>query len=319
MKRIILPGGSGFLGQALAAYFLTDKWDVVILTRSPRPRSDGAREIQWDGCRLGVWRQELEGAAAVVNLTGKSVNCRYNARNRTEILESRVRSTQVLGKAISRCATAPAVWLNASTATVYKHTFGEPWDETGAMDAAAEAHDAFSVEVAKAWEAALEESAAPRTRKIAMRMSMVLGKHRNSVFPVLRRLARLGLGGRMGSGEQFVSWIHVADYCNAIEWMINHDELSGPVNVTAPNPVPNREMMRLLRKVCGVPFGLPAALWMLEVGAFFLRTETELIIKSRRVIPGRLLKSGFRFAFPTLEEAFKDLADNLAGEGALTG
>jgi uncharacterized protein (TIGR01777 family) len=309
MKRLILAGGSGFLGQALAAHFLRAKWDVVVLTRSPGRRMDGLREFQWDGCALGPWRQELEGAAAVVNLTGRSVNCRYNARNRKEILESRVHATRVIGQAIARCASPPPVWLNAATATVYKHTFGEPWDESGAMEAAAEAIDAFSVEVAKAWEAALAEAPTPRTRKVAMRMALVLGSGRNSVFPKLRRLVRLGLGGRMGSGRQYVSWIHVSDYCRAVEWIISHNELSGPVNVTAPNPLPNRDMMRLLRRVCRVPFGLPATYWMLEFGALILGTETELIIKSRRVIPARLLKSGFAFEYPTLEGAFKDLAN----------
>jgi len=307
--RLILAGGSGFLGQALAAHFQSAHWEIVVLTRSPKARSDGVGEVQWDAGTLGGWTEPLEGADAVVNVTGRSVNCRYNARNRKEILESRVHSTRVLGEAIGRCANPPPVWLNASTATVYKHTFGEPWDETGAMEPAAEAKDAFSVEVAKAWEAALEEAATPRTRKVAMRMALVLGMGRNSVFPVLRRLARLGLGGKMGSGRQYVSWIHVADYCRAVEWIIAHHELSGPVNVVAPNPVPNREMMRLLRKACGVQSGLPATNWMLEIGAFFLRTETELIIKSRRVIPGRLLKSGFCYEFPILEAAFRNLAD----------
>jgi hypothetical protein len=307
MKRIILAGGSGFLGQALAEHFLKNKWEVVILTRSPRERADVAREVQWDGCQVGSWQRELEGAAAVINLTGKSVNCRYTARNRKEILESRVLSTRVIGEAIGRCANPPPVWLNAGTATVYKHTFGPAWDETGEMDPVAEAKDAFSVEVAKAWEAALDAAQTPRTRKVAMRMAMVFGRGRNSVFPVLRRLARFGLGGKMGSGKQFVSWIHVADYCRVVEWLLRHDELAGPVNVTAPGPVPNAEMMRILRKACGVPFGLPATEWMLEVGAFFLRTETELLIKSRRVIPGRLLKSGFGFQFPTIEGAFGDL------------
>ncbi|HEX3718776.1 MAG TPA: TIGR01777 family oxidoreductase [Verrucomicrobiae bacterium] len=307
MKRIILAGGSGFLGQALAEHFLKNKWEVVILTRSPRERTDVAREVQWDGCQVGSWQRELERAVAVINLTGKSVNCRYTARNRKEILESRVFSTRVIGEAIGRCADPPPVWLNAGTATVYKHTFGPAWDETGAMDSVAEAKDAFSVEVAKAWEAALDAAQAPRTRKVAMRMAMVFGRGRNSVFPVLRRLARFGLGGKMGSGKQFVSWIHVEDYCRVVEWILGNDELVGPVNVTAPGPVPNAEMMRILRKACGVPFGLPATEWMLEVGAFFLRTETELLIKSRRVVPGRLLKSGFGFQFPTIEEAFGEL------------
>jgi uncharacterized protein (TIGR01777 family) len=309
MKRIILAGGSGFLGRALAAHFLKANWDVVILTRSPNQAGGAARESAWDACTVSSWRRELEGATAVVNLTGKSVDCRYNARNRREILASRVNSTRVLGEAISRCAQPPQVWLNASTATIYKHTFEGPWDERGEIGATPEAKDAVSVDVARAWEDTLGDAQTPRTRKLAMRMAMVLGMGKNSVFPVLHRLVRLGLGGKMGSGHQFVSWIHEVDYCRAVEWLISHDQILGPVNLTAPNPLPNREMMKTLRRVCRAPFGLPATNWMLEVGAFFLRTETELIIKSRRVIPRRLLESGFHFQFPSICEAFAELSN----------
>jgi uncharacterized protein (TIGR01777 family) len=307
-RRIVLAGGSGFLGRALAGHFQSAGWDVVILTRTPNPNGGDVREAQWDGCTLGAWSAELDGARAVVNLTGRSVNCRYNAANRREILESRVNATRVVGEAIARCAAPPGVWLNASTATVYKHTFGAAWDESGLIEAAAEAKDAFSVEVAEAWEAALSNADTPRARKVAMRMGMVVGLDKNSVFPVLRRLVRLGLGGRMGDGRQYVTWMHVADYCRAVEWLIDHDALSGAVNVVAPNPVTNADMMRILRQIYGAPFGLSAAEWMLEIGAFVMRTETELILKSRRVVPGRLMKSGFSFKFPTLEEAFRDLA-----------
>jgi uncharacterized protein len=306
-KRIVIAGGSGLLGQALARHFLNTDWDVIILTRSPGQSGLLGRQVGWDADTLGDWTREVESAAAVINLTGKSVNCRYTAQNRKEILGSRVNSTRVLGQAIGRCAEPPQVWLNASTATVYRHTLGEPWDETGQTEATVEAKDRFSVEVAWAWERALNEASTARTRKVAMRTAMVLGLGKNSVFPVLRRLARLGLGGRMGSGRQFVSWIHEADYCRSVEWMIAHHDFEGPVNLVAPNPLPNAEMMRTLRQVCGVPFGLPATDWMLEAGAFVLRTETELLIKSRRVIPGRLLQSSFAFEFPAIREAFEDL------------
>ena len=264
--------------------------------------------MAWDARTLGLWQPALDGAAALVNLTGKSVNCRYNQRNRAEILDSRVDSTRVLGEAIGQCAHPPPVWLNAGTATIYRHTFGPAWDEQGERDPVAEAKDAFSVEVATLWENALEQARTPRTRKIVLRMAMVLGAADNSVFPVLRRLVRLGLGGRMGDGRQFVSWIHEADFCRAVEWLIAHADLAGPVNLTAPNPLTNSDMMKTLRQVCHVPIGLPAANWMLEVGAFLLRTETELIIKSRRVVPRRLLESGFQFQFPTIREAFENLA-----------
>jgi uncharacterized protein (TIGR01777 family) len=306
-KRIILAGGSGYVGQALAKYFLDRQWDVVVLTRSPGRIGAIGRQVDWDARTQGHWQAELEGATAVINLAGKSVNCRYTAQNRKEILESRVDSTRVLGDAITRCLPPPQVWLNASTATIYKHTFDQAWDEAGEIAATPEAKDAFSVEVGKAWEHALDNAKTPHTRKIAMRMAMVLGHGSNSVFPVLRRLVRLGLGGKMGSGRQFVSWIHEEDFCRAVEWLINHPEIRGPVNLTAPNPLSNLEMMSTLRRVCRVPFGLAASNWMLELGAFFLRTETELLIKSRRVIPRRLMESGFKFQFRTIREAFENL------------
>ena len=308
-SKIILAGGSGFLGGELAKHFSALGWQVVILTRSPKSRTDGVREVAWDTKSLGDWAQELEGATAVVNLTGRSVDCRYTAKNRRDIMESRVNSTRVVGEAIAQCKTPPRVWLNSSTATVYTHTFGKPHDESSQdMDSAVDAKDAFSVEVAQAWERTLNEANTPQTRKVALRTSMVFGLGRNSVFPVLRRLTKLGLGGRQGSGNQFVSWIHIEDFCRAIEWIIAHDDLAGPINQCAPNPLPNREMMKTFRDVCGMPIGLPATEWMLEIGAFFLRTETELIFKSRRVVPGRLLGSGFKFKF----EHFKSAIENLS-------
>ncbi len=307
MKRLLLAGGSGFLGTVLAEYFQQIGYDVAILTRSPRSRANGVREVAWDAGSPGEWVRELEGAAAVANLTGRSVDCRYHARNRKEILDSRIRSTHAIGEAIARCESPPAVWLNASTATIYKHTFGPAWDESGEIGATREAKDAFSIEVATAWEHAFNEASTPETRKVALRSSMVLGLGRNSVFPALRRLARFGLGGKMGNGRQFVSWIHQTDFCRAIEWIVTHPQLTGPINVAAPNPVSNTETMTIFRKVCGLPFGLPAIEWLLEFGAFFLRTETELIIKSRRVIPRCLLESGFEFYFPHLREAVEDL------------
>lgn len=307
MKRIVLAGGSGFLGGALAKHFLAKGHDVVILTRTPRVTANGAREIGWDGQTVGDWAKELEGAEGLINLAGRSVNCRYHNRNRRLILDSRVNSTRVLGEAIAGCATPPRVWMNSSTGTIYKHTFGRPWDESGAIGGTPEAKDEFSVQVARAWEAAFAEAQAPATRKIVLRSAMILGQGANSVFPVLRRLARVGLGGAMGNGRQFVSWIHEDDFCRAIDWLLAHDELDGVVNVAAPNPVPNAEMMRTLRAVCRVPVGLPATRWLLEVGAFFLRTETELTIKSRRVIPGRLVAAGFSFRFPHLKGAIENL------------
>lgn len=310
--RIILPGGSGFLGSALAKHFGARGWSVVILTRSPKPRGDGVREVAWDGRTSGNWTRQLDGAAAIVNLAGRSVDCRYHSRNRRQIMESRVDSTRVLGEAIGRCPNPPRVWLNSSTATIYQHTFGPAWDESGAIGATPEAKDAFSIEVATAWERAFREVPTPRTRKVVLRVAMVLGLGPNSVFPMLRRLTRFGLGGRMASGQQYVSWIHEIDFCRAVDWLIEHDELIGPVNLAAPNPVSNREMMATLRELIDASFGLPAPTWMLEIGAFLLRTETELILKSRRVVPGKLVSSGFAFHFAQMREAMADLVERAA-------
>ncbi len=305
-RRIILAGGSGFLGQVLRDHFLSQGCEVVVFTRSPRDGADRVRQCYWDGRTADEWARELDGAEVLINLAGRSVDCRYTAHNRRLMMDSRVESTRVLGEAIARCENPPKVWLNSSTATIYKHTFGPAWDEAGEIGATPEARDAFSVEIAKAWEQAFDAALTPRTRKVALRMAMVIGQGKNSVFPVLCRLARCGLGGQMGSGRQYVSWIHEADLCRAIDWIAEQDEILGPVNLAAPTPVKNCEMMSAVRELCGVPFGLPAAEWMLEVGAFFLRTETELIIKSRRVVPGRLLAAGFRFRFEQIREALAE-------------
>ena len=305
-KKIIIAGGSGFLGNALAKTFLAQRCEVVVLTRSPRERTDGAKEISWDAKSVGDWSKCLDGAEAVINLAGKSVDCRYTEANRQAIIASRVDSTRVIGEAIAKCQTPPRVWLNSSSATLYKHTFTTPMDEAGETGATPEANDAFSIEVIRQWERALDEAHTPNTRKVALRITLVFGRD-GGVFPVLHRLTRFGLGGKMGSGKQFVSWIHVADFCRAVEWLVAHDDLSGAINLAAPNPLPNRELARRLREASGVPFGLPASEWMLEVGAFFIRTETELMLKSRYVVPGKLLASGFKFEFSELRGALADL------------
>jgi uncharacterized protein (TIGR01777 family) len=305
--RIILAGGSGFLGGVLADYFAAKDFDVVILTRTPRPRVGRIQTVLWDGVTVRDWFAELEGARALVNLAGVSVNCRYHARNRRCMLDSRLHSTRVLGEAMGRCAHAPPVWLNSSTATIYRHTFGPAWDEAGEIGGCAEAKDLFSVHVAKEWERVFNDAHTPRTRKVALRSAMVLGHAGNSVLPNLLRLGRLGLGGSLAGGKQFVSWIHQEDFCRAVNWIIDHEVLQGPVNLAAPNPVTNAALMAAVRKVCRMPLGLPAPRWLLEIGAFFLRTETELIIKSRRVIPGKLLAGGFNFRHPLLLPALEQL------------
>ena len=304
---IVLAGGSGFLGRLLSGHLASSGYEVVVLSRSPSGNG-GATTVAWDGETIGPWREYIKGARAVVNLAGRSVNCRYTRANRREILQSRLRSTRVLGEAIAHCDDPPPVWLNASTATIYKHSLDEPNDDlTGEIGATPEAKDAFSVEVAVAWERELAEAPTPATRKVALRAAMVLFPEKGGVFDVLRRLVRLRLGGTMGSGDQYVSWIVDDDFCRAVEFLIQHDDIDGPVNLAAPNPVTNRALMRTLRRLCGVRVGLPATRWMLEAGALFLRTETELVIKSRNVIPTRLLDAGFEFHYPDIESAASEL------------
>jgi uncharacterized protein (TIGR01777 family) len=269
--------------------------------------------VYWDGKSVGDWAGELNGADAVVNLAGQSVNCRYHARNRRRILESRVGSTLALGEAIRACSRPPRVWLNSSTATLYKHSFDRPMDEaSGVIAGTPEAKDQFSVEVGQAWEAAMAETSTPNTRKVALRTAMVFGVGSGGVYRVLRRLASCGFGGAMAGGRQYVSWIHETDFCRAVEWLFANGECAGPVNLAAPRPLTNREMMRTVRRACGMPIGLPAAGWMLNIGAVLLRTETELMIKSRRVVPGRLTAAGFRFLYSELGSAVKELEERLA-------
>jgi uncharacterized protein (TIGR01777 family) len=311
-NRIVVAGGSGFIGRLLTDSLVSRNNDVVVLTRSPRPASQSIRQVGWDGLTLGDWERELDGASAVINLAGRSVNCRYNERNRREILESRVDSTRVIGEAIARCNTPPPVWLNASTATIYKHIFDQPMDEaTGIIGATPEAKDKFSIEVARSWEETLDKAPTPATRKVAMRTAMVFAASKGGAYRVLRGLTRWGLGGAVASGRQFISWIHEVDLCRAVEWLIQRNDFSGAVNLASPNPITHREMMRIIRRECGVPFGLPATRRMLEFATFVHRTEAELIIKSRRVVPGRFLAAGFQFRFPRMEDAVREIESRL--------
>jgi uncharacterized protein (TIGR01777 family) len=307
--KIVIPGGSGQVGTVLARAFQADGHDVVVLSRHPRVQP--WRVVGWDGVRLGAWRGEIDGSDVVINLTGRSVNCRYTASNRREILESRVLSTRAVGQAIAEAARPPRVWLQASTATIYAHRYDGTNDErTGVLgggESSAPSSWRFSIDVARAWERAFDEVRLPRTRKVALRSAMTLSPDPGGVFDTLVGLVRRGLGGSAGDGRQFMSWIHYEDFVAAIRWLIEHDEVDGVVNVAAPDPLPNAEFMRLLRDAAGVAIGLPANKWMLEIGAVFMRTETELILKSRRVVPTRLLEHGFTFAFPIWRDAVLDL------------
>lgn len=307
--KIIIPGGTGQVGTILARAFQTDGHEVVIFSR--KAEKSNWRVVQWDAETLGDWTGEFENADVIINLAGRSVNCRYTPENRRQILESRVKSTKIVGEAIVKAANPPRVWLQASTATIYAHRFEAPNDELTGIIGGSEpdAPDTwnFSIDVAKAWERAANQSETPRTRKVLLRSAMTMSPDREGIFDTLLGLVRRGLGGTSGDGRQYISWIHDADFVNAIYHLIEHEEMSGAVNLAAPNPLPNRDFMRILREAWGTKIGLPATKLMLEIGAFFMRTETELVLKSRRVVPTRLLESGFEFKFPTWENAARDL------------
>jgi uncharacterized protein (TIGR01777 family) len=308
--KIIIAGGTGQVGAVLARAFHRDGHSVVVLSRNPK--SAAWPIIQWDGRSIGPWVEHLEGADVVINLAGRSVNCRYGAENRRTIMDSRVDSTRVIGQAIAQATPPPRVWLQASTATIYEHRFDAPNDEfTGILGGSEpNAPDTwrFSINVAKTWEKAAQETLPlPSTRMVLMRSAIIMSPDRGGAFDMLLKLVRFGLGGRNGSGGQFISWIHEADFVRAVYWLIEHEPLSGTVNLASPNPLPNADFMRDLREAWKMPIGLPSTEWMLEIGAFFLRTETELLLKSRRVVPGRLLQDGFSFQFPTWPEAARDL------------
>ena len=307
--KVVIPGGSGQVGTVLARAFQADGHEVVVLSRQPENRP--WRVVAWDGSTLSDWRREIDGCDVVINLAGRSVNCRYTAANRHAILTSRVSSTRVVGPAIEEAAAPPRVWLQASTATIYAHRYDAPNDELtgilGGDEPGAPDTWRFSIAVASAWERAFEEASTDRTRKLALRSAMVLSPDRGGIFDTLLSLTRRGLGGRAGNGRQFMSWIHHEDFVAAVNWLIDHDEIAGKVNIAAPHPLPNAEFMRLLREASGTPFGLPATEWMIEIGAVFMRTESELILKSRRVVPARLLEHGFRFKYPYWQDAARDL------------
>lgn len=309
--RLIIPGGSGQVGTVLARHFHESGHEVVVLARSTQPAP--WRVIQWDGENLGAWTSELENADIVINLAGRNVNCRYTAENRQAILDSRSKATKLLGRAISQTAHPPALWMNASTATIYRHIYDRPMDEQtgeiGGNEPDAPARWRFSIKVATEWERAFFEAATPNTRKLALRSAMIMSPDRGGVFDLLLRLVRFGLGGAAAGGGQFISWIHDTDFLASVEYLITHDEFAGPVNLASPNPLPNRDFMRALRQAWGARIGLPASRWMLEIGSVFLRTETELVLKSRRAIPRRLLDGGFQFRFPDWFGASQNLVD----------
>jgi uncharacterized protein len=315
MNTIILAGGSGQVGTVLARDFLRKGHQVVILTRGA-PRKEGQLEYaHWDGATLGAWKHLIDGSSAVINLAGRSVNCRYTPANRREILESRVNSTRVIGEAIANSQHPPRVWLQAATAAIYSHRFDANNDEhsglLGGNDPGTPETWRFSVGIARAWEDALNNANTPNTRKVLLRSSLVMSPDKNGVFDTLLALVRFGLGGSINGGQQFVSWIHDQDFIRSIHFLLEHEDLSGVVNIASPNPLPNADFMRALRQANGSRIGLPSTKWMLQLGAMILQAQPQLMLKSYRVVPQRLLEAGFRFEQPHWETAARDLVERM--------
>lgn len=307
--KIVIPGGSGQVGTLLARAFHDRGDEVVIFSRDERPMPWSV--IAWDAETIGPWAAAIDGSDVVINLAGRNVNCRYNDTNRREIMDSRVRSTEIVGEAIAAAKVPPKVWLQASTATIYAHRYDAANDDIdgiiGGEEPDVPASWRFSIDVAKAWERAANDANTPHTRKVLMRSAITLSPDRNGIFDVLLSLVRRGLGGTAGNGKQYISWIHDVDFVRSVYWLIEHEELSGAVNLAAPEPLPNKEFMRILRDAWGARIGLPATEWMLAAAAVLMQTETELILKSRRVVPRKLTESGFKFEFPDWSSAAADL------------
>jgi uncharacterized protein (TIGR01777 family) len=312
--RIVMPGGSGQVGRMLARFFQERGHHVTVLTRGPYTAP--WQTVHWDGEQIGPWVETLEGADVCINLAGRSVNCRYNAKNRRTIYNSRIGTTRLLSRVIAGLDQPPRVWLNASTATIYRHALDRPMDEAtgqlGGYEPISKTRHApyqwnFSARVAKDWEMAFFETPTPRTRKVALRSGLVFSPVAGSTFGIFANLVRVGLGGTQGNGQQFVSWIHENDFARAVEFLIAREDIEGPVNLSAPNPLPNRAFMEALRDAWEMPNGVPAPWPLVEIGAFLMRTESELVLKSRRVIPKRLLEAGFLFEFRNWAEAADDL------------
>jgi uncharacterized protein len=321
--RIVLPGGSGQVGQLLARHFQQQGHHVTVLTRSPYAAP--WQTVHWDGENPGLWTEYLEGADVCINLAGHSVNCRYNLSHRQAIYESRIHATQLLGRMIARLAEPPRVWMNASAATIYKRALNksgvdQPLDEvTGSIGNSKPSNETeplatrwnrrrgFTARVARDWETAFFQAKTPFTRKVALRNAIVFSPTPGTAFAVLSNLVRLSLGGKQGNGRQFVPWIHEVDYARAVEFLIAREDLKGPFNLAAPNPLPNREFMKALREAWNVPNGIPAPWIALQLGAFFLHSEPELVLSSCRAVPGRLLRAGFKFQFPDWPQAAENL------------
>lgn len=300
-NKLIIAAGTGFLGQVLTNHFRDKFEEIIILTRGESKIKDTIKYVNWDARTFSGWEKELENATVLINLTGKSVDCRYTKQNKKEILLSRIESTKILNKAVIRCVNPPKHWLNSSTATIYRFSLDKEMDEKNG-----EIGNDFSMNVAQSWEKAFFITETPNTLKTALRTSIVLGKNGGAFIP-LKTLAKFGLGGKQGKGKQFISWIHEDDFARAIDFIIEK-EITGVINVVSSKPITNKDFMTILRKSVGVPFGISISELLLRIGSIIIKTESELVLKSRNVIPKRLLENDFQFKFDTLEKALKNLA-----------
>ena len=300
MKKLIITAGTGFLGQVLANYFKNKFEEIIIFTRGKSEIKDEIKYVNWNAKTVDGWEKELENADVLINLAGKSVDCRYSEENKEEILASRIDSTKILNLAVLNCKNPPKHWLNSSTSTIYRHSLDKQMNEIDG-----EIGDDFSMNVAKSWEKAFFETETPKTLKTALRTSIVLGKNGGAFLP-LKNLAKLGFGGKQGKGNQFISWIHEEDFARAVAFVLEK-ELIGVVNIVSPKPIQNVSFMKILRKSLGVSTGIPIGEKLLKLGAKIIGTETELVLKSRNVIPKRLLENGFEFEFGDLGKAFKNI------------
>lgn len=297
-QKIIITAANGFLGNALVSYF-KEKYQVISLVRKHIPNIENVQYLVWDGRTLGDWKKEIEGTLAIINLAGRSVDCRYNEKNKAEIYASRLESTQVIADAINLCKVKPEIWLNSASATIYRHSEDKPMTEKDG-----EIGTGFSVDVCQKWEQKFYENNIEGVRQIALRTAIVLGKNGGVMIPFMN-LVKLFFGGKMGKGNQQFSWIHIDDFCKSVEFLIDNKNLNGSYNISSPNPIMNKYFMSVLRKNLNRSFGIPSPKWLLEIGAKMIKTETELILKSRFVIPERLMNEGFQFTFPTIERAIE--------------
>jgi uncharacterized protein (TIGR01777 family) len=300
MKKLIIAAGTGFLGQVLVNHFKNKFEEIVILTRGKSQTVNGIKYVNWNARTFSGWENELEGATVLINLAGKSVDCRYTKENKREILLSRIESTRVLNKAVLNCKTPPKHWLNSSTSTIYRFSLDKEMDET-----TGEIGNDFSINVALSWEKAFFKTETPNTLKTALRTSIVLGKKGGALIP-LKTLAKIGFGGKQGKGNQFISWIHEDDFANAVDFILQK-EMIGIVNVVSPKPIRNADFMKKLQRSVGFPFGIPLNTFLLKIGAFIIRTQPELVLKSRNVVPKKLLENGFEFKFDNVDNAFRNL------------